>query len=264
LQGWDREAGNGSSIDSNSFVARPGSCIAPNYGLPTTTITRVVTSYPASGSLSNLPPLALNASMSELKRFVARVYDIYPTFKLIYEKNLGLSRAQALAFMYADMSRESASNLESLGGAVGWNIVLETAIEPADNSAHAWGPFQAAVTNFIGGGYDSDIKNATQLPTPHISQFKNPAISTFAGMKRLAEGILISMKTFGPNQTAATYLLGSLADHNTGWASAATTPEWLDSYGNEVLRLMQGYLYGSNMTNDRVFWTGEPTSSICR
>ena len=235
----------------------------PHYGLATTPIAQVTTQYAVAGDLQNLPTLSLHASTPELKRFVAATYDLFPVFKQIFEGNLGLTRMQVLAFLYADMSRESATNLPDTGK-VGWNIALETAFEKPGDSAHAWGPFQAAVTNFHGGGYDDQIESATGLPIPEIAQFKDPAISTFAGMKRLAEGILRSMKTFGAGEPASLYLLGSLADHNTGWPSAAKEASWLSSYGNEVLRLMQGYLHADNLTNDRVFWTGEPEQDICR
>ena len=165
--------------------------------------------------------------------------------------------------MFADMSRESATNHPVTKKLV-WYIELETAITPPDNSAHAWGPFQAAVTNFKGGGYDSQILNQTGLEIPSMSDFKNPAISTFAGMKRLAEGIIASAKYFGPNKGATSYLLGTLAHHNTGWVNAAEQGVWRDTYGNEVLRLMQGYLHADNMINDTVFWTGQAAQEICR
>lgn len=240
-----------------------GECITDNYGYPSAAARASTRSYQTSGSLSALPSLAANASNAELKSFVAQVYDLFPTFKAIYEDDLGLSKQQALAFMYGDMSRESATNHPQSGKLV-WYIELETATTPDDNPAHAWGPFQAAVTNFIGGGYDSQILNKTGLPTPNMSDFKNPSVSTFAGMKRLAEGILAAIDYFGPGKNATAYLLGTLAHHNTGWVNASEEKVWRDTYGNEVLRLSQAYQVGSNMNNDVVFWTGQPTSEICR
>jgi hypothetical protein len=241
-----------------------GSCIPADYGLSQDPAPGSRTSYMATDvATSALPALSLTATASELKAFVATVYDLYPVLKQIYEEDLGLTRQQALAFMYADMSRESAGNNANTG-VLEWNIGLETATTPADNPAHAWGPFQAAVTNFTGGGYDSQILNQTGLPTPDIKDFKNPAVSTYAGIKRLAEGILVAIREFGPGKSASLYLLGTLAHHNTGWCNAAQEKSWRDSYGNEVLRLMNGYFVGENMGNDRVFYTGQAEAEVCR
>jgi hypothetical protein len=241
-----------------------GSCISPDYGLSQDPAPASRTSYPATDiGTSALPALSLTAKPSELKAFVATVYDLYPVLKQIYEDDLGLTRQQTLAFMYADMSRESAGNNASTG-VLEWNIGLETAVTPADNPAHAWGPFQAAVTNFTGGGYDSQILSQTGLPTPDIKDFRNPAVSTYAGIKRLAEGVLAAIKEFGPGKPASLYLLGTLAHHNTGWCNAAQIEDWRKSYGNEVLRLMNGYFVGENMGNDRVFYTGQAEAEVCR
>lgn len=240
-----------------------GQCITEDYGLGSKNVAGPKASYSSTGSLEGLPELSVSASNADLKAFVAKVYDQFGTFKQIYETDLGLTREQALSFMYGDMSRESATNHPSTGKLV-WYIELETAMTPERNSAHAWGPFQAAVTNFTGGGFDNDILNKTGLPTPTISDFKNPAISTFAGMKRLAEGIVAAGEHFGPNKSASMYLLGTLAHHNTGWVNAAEQKEWRDGYGNEVLRLAQAYRVGSNMSNDVIFYTGQAEADICR
>lgn len=241
----------------------PSICITQDYGLGSKPVAGSKKSYPTSGDLASLPPLSVNATASELKVYVAKLYDQFPTFKEIYERDLGLTREQTLSFLYGDMSRESATN-HPVTGKLTWYIELETAITPPGNSAHAWGPFQAAVTNFIGGGFDKEILNKTGLPTPNMSDFRDPAISTFAGMKRLAEGIIAATEHFGPNKPASLYLLGTLAHHNTGWANSAEQQVWREGYGNEVLRLAQAYRFGSNMTNDVVFYTGQPESEICR
>lgn len=202
---------------------------------------------PAGNDLGALPPLGSNPSPAELKAFVSKTYDQFPPFKQVYEGRLGLNKNQALAFMYADMSRESAKDSR-------WQMDLET----GDGSSRSWGPFQAAVTNFRGGGYDASIPNRLGLPTPDISQFKNPAVSTYAGMKRLAEGTARAHEEIGPGHPPKDYLLGSLADHNTGWVSSWKIPDWQKGYGNEVLRLMSGYLEKGHLTDNKAYWTGEP------
>lgn len=51
--------------------------------------------------------LSANATDTEIKAFVKKLYESDPIFKEIFEDELGLSEDEALAFMYADMSRES-------------------------------------------------------------------------------------------------------------------------------------------------------------
>ena len=257
----DQESGKG----NEARQSRGGSslCITEDYGLGTQAVGSVRSSYPAQGDLKNLPALSVQANNRDLKVFVAQVYDQFPTFQEIYEKGLSLTREEALSFMYGDMSRESATNHPVTGKLV-WYIELETATSPPGNPAHAWGPFQAAVTNFLGGGYDSEILSKTGLPTPTINDFRDPAISTFAGMKRLVEGIVAAAEYFGPNKPSSLYLLGTLAHHNTGWVNSAEQQTWRDGYGKEVLRLAQAYRFGSNMKNDIIFYTGQAESEICR
>lgn len=258
-------AGSGStSTDPNQDTGNKDfidQCLRRDYGLSLAPIQFSKTSYPKSTDSLNLPSLSVNASTKEIKAFIAKVYDQIPLFKSIYEQDLGLTRSQALAFMYADISRESGKDGY-------WQIALETGLgkdeKGRDNSAHAWGPFQAAVTNFFGAGYDDEVLVATGLPVPNISLFKDPATSTYAGMKRLAEGILKAAVDFGSGKEAKTYLLGTLAHHNTGHTNAALEAQWISFYGAETLRLMQGYLAKSNLINDRAFWTTEPTESICK
>ena len=240
----------GNLADPNSVAAYvgTGNCSPANYGLPSGAAPGTITSYAPSGSLSQLPSLSASAGNSDLKAFVATVYQTFPVFSQVYQAELGLTEPQALAFMFADMSRESA-------GGSGWQINLETG---QGSSGQAWGPFQAAVTNFTGGGYDSSIEDGTGLPIPNMAQFQDPATSTYAGMKRLADGILNAMKVFGTGQPAQAYLLGTLADHNTGWPQSSTQSSWLNSYGYPVLTMMQAYLAQTgNLTNNYVIGNGQ-------
>jgi hypothetical protein len=200
----------------------------------------------ASG-LEDLPSLSMEPSVQELKSWVSETYDLFPEFAEIYEGELGLTKDEAMAFHYAVMSRESGKDGY-------WQMDLETG---EGGAGHAWGPFQAAVTNFTGGGYDSDILQDTGLVTPSIDSFKDPEVSTYAGMKRLAEGVVEAMEGLGTGQSADTYLLGSIAHHNTGHVESATDSGWLEGYGDEVLRLMDGYLDG-HMSDSKAYWTGEP------
>jgi len=211
------------------------------------------TASPAS-EWNKLPELSMNPTVVELKAWVSETYDIYPQFKQKYETELAMTKEEALAFYFADMSRESGKDGY-------WQMDLETGIGGA---GHAWGPFQAAVTNFVGGGYDDDILNRLGMPTPDISQFKVPKVSTYAGMKRLAEGIEESRIQFGDKHTTVEYLLGTLAHHNLGHATLEiiTNPGWLESYGNETLRMMNGYLIGNHMTDGKAFWTNETIPGV--
>ncbi len=235
-------------------------CLKANYGLPTANIPSRGEGIPYADQKIDLrlPSLRIDASNKEIKTFVAQVYDAVPTFRRVYEGELGLTRQQALAFMFADMSRESAQGER-------WRIDLETGV---GGPGHAWGPFQAAVTNFKGSAFEKDLGlyHHTGLPILDMSQFKDPASSTYMGMKRLADGVLRSIKDpkIGLGRSAKDYLLGTLADHNTGWPSSALDAAWQRDYGLEVLRLMQAYQFGENMTNDRAFWTTQPTEQICK
>ncbi|MCX6131444.1 MAG: hypothetical protein NTX25_20570 [Proteobacteria bacterium] len=244
--------------DSTKQVKQTGPCIKDNYGLATSPAPASRIQFDQIPGPLQLPSLSKTASTVEIKAFVLSVYDSFPVFKQIYENELGISKQQALAFMYADISRESGQDGH-------WQIDLETGI---GGPGRAWGPFQAAVTNFTNGGYnDSRVQfrnGLTGLPVPDMAQFYDPAVSTYAGMKRLADGILTALNDFGPGKQAKIYLLGTLADHNTGWPNAALDENWLQSYGNETLRLMQGYLYGTNLSNDRAFWTFQPEAQICQ
>jgi hypothetical protein len=178
---------------------------------------------------------------------VSETYDLFPEFKEIYEGKLGLTKEEAMAFHYAVMSRESGKDGY-------WQMDLETG---QGGAGHAWGPFQAAVTNFTGGGYDDDILQDTGLPTPDIDSFKDPQVSTYAGMVRLAEGVEQSIEELGSDQPAEKHLLGSIAHHNTGHVDDSNDDGWREGYGDEVLRLMDGYLDG-HMTDSKAFWTNEP------
>lgn len=202
---------------------------------------------PSSEGLSNLPPLGKNPSNAEIKQFVSQTYDMFPQFKQIYEGKLGLSKDQALAFMFADMSRESGT---TKAGGKTWQMDYETG---QGGPGNAWGPFQAAVTNFRGGGYDKDILNRSGLPTPDIADFKNPAVSTFAGMKRLAEGVLESAQNMGAGRSAQDYLMGAMAHHNTGNSLDGLQAHWLKFYGEEAMRFAKGFLKGDNLVNNKVF-----------
>jgi hypothetical protein len=205
---------------------------------------------PGTGDLSSLPDLSMNPTVPQLKTWVSEVYDLFPQFKNMYETELAMTKDEALAYHFACMSRESGKDGY-------WQMDLETGI---DTAGHAWGPFQAAVTNFIGGGYDHDILDRLGMPTPEISQFKVPNISTYAGMKRLVEGIEEARINMGYDRSTVEFLLGSLAHHLTGYATLEiiTNEGFLQNYGNEVLRMMQGYLVGEHLTDDKAYWTSEP------
>jgi len=245
------------SVTTTSSAVRTTNPITTsNVTTSTVTTTSPVVQSPSGQitNLSQLPDLSMNPTVSQLKAWVSKTYDLFPQFKEVYENDLGMTKTEALAFHYADMSRESGKDGY-------WQMDLETGIGGA---GHAWGPFQAAVTNFTGGGYDNDILNRLGMPTPTISQFKVPNVSTYAGMKRLAEGIEESKVQMGTNRTTVEYLLGTLAHHNTGHATLETITNagWLESYGNETLRMMQGYIVGNHMTDDKAFWTTEPISGV--
>jgi hypothetical protein len=241
------EAPGGSPVDAAPASEAPGG--SPVDAAPTSEAPGEMLGEAAQpvADLQNLPPLSMEPTVQKLKNWVSETYDLFPQFKEIYEGKLGLTKEEALAFHYADMSLESGKDGY-------WQMDLETG---QGGPGHAWGPFQAAVTNFSGGGYDDSILQETGLATPNIQSFKDPQVSTYAGMNRLAEGVEQSMKELGPDQPAEKYLLGSMAHHNTGHVDSANDSGWLESYGNEGLRLMDGYLTG-HMTDSKAFWTNEP------
>lgn len=260
----------------------PG-CVEDGFGLPAAPLSPKFSGPIANEekcSLSKLPPLKEDASTPEIKKFVSDVYDLCGLFKEIYEGQLKLSKGQALAYMFSDMSRESfgsakagtddcGGNWKDIGGKDRWRITLETSLDgrcssSTPNPGHAWGPFQAAVTNFKGGGFDSEIKNKTGLPTPDIKDFKTPNISTFAGMKRLLEGIVASFDSIGPNRSAIWYLQGALAHHNNGWVNSMQSGDWITTYGNDVTKKIPIYVKGDNLTNDVAFYTGQSTEMMCQ
>ncbi|MBN2440504.1 MAG: hypothetical protein JXJ04_04145 [Spirochaetales bacterium] len=246
---FDREAGDVNSDGAADII--DALLVAQYYvELIDTLSCQTVQPTPGPGDLSSLPDLSMNPAVSQLKAWVREVYDLFPQFKNMYETELAITKDEALAFHFACMSRESGKDGY-------WQMDLETGIGSA---GHAWGPFQAAVTNFIGGGYDHDILDRLGMPTPDISQFKVPPVSTYAGMKRLVEGIEEARINMGYNRSTVEFLLGSLAHHNTGYATLEiiTNEGWLQNYGNEVFRMMQGYLAGDHMTDDKAYWTSEP------
>lgn len=201
--------------------------------------------------LEKLPFLGVNESVSKAKIWVRNVYDIFPQFSEIYEGRLGLTKDEALAFHYGVMSRESGKDNY-------WQMTLETGW---GGPGHAYGPFQAAVTNFIGGGYDKEILDLTGLPKLYIKDFRDPKISAFAGMKRLAEGVLQAYAELGSSLNKEDYLLASMAHHNEGHVSVYKDVDWQIYYGNEVLRLARAYLR-NHLYDDKAFWTGEPIKNL--
>ncbi|MES2663469.1 MAG: hypothetical protein V4629_09230 [Pseudomonadota bacterium] len=199
--------------------------------------------------------LSPNASDTELKAFVKQIYASDSRFAKTFEQDLGLSQEEALAFMFADMSRESAVG-------TGWSIGLETQAG-STNGAHAKGVFQAGITTYEGGGYGNEF-NGTGLPRPSFSDFNDPAINTYAGMFRLVEAIQETRNPqtiFGEvgvdDKSSKGILTGALAHHNTGWIKDANDAGWRNNYSDQVFVMMNEYLKGDNLNNETVFWTNQ-------
>ena len=128
-------------------------------------------------------------------------------------------------------------------------------LETGSGASHAFGVGQAAETSFQGGRFEP-LNVSGNADLPNISQFNDPDAATRAFVTRISEGLSLSQSE-NPNLTGERHFLASLAHHNTGHTSDAADPQWRRNYGDEVVRLQQGYLQGDNLTNDRVFYTGE-------
>lgn len=190
------------------------------------------------------------STASQIKARIADIFDRDTQVQTAFADS-GYSRDESLAALFAVASRESAGSSQRGDGEVNFRPNLET----GSGASHAFGVGQAAETSFQGGRFQP-LNVSGNADIPNISQFNNPDAATRAFVSRISEGLSLSLSE-NPNFTRQQHLLASLAHHNTGHPSDAADPSWRRAYGDEVLRLQQGYLQGDNLTNDRVFYTGE-------
>ena len=139
------------------------------------------------------------------------------------------------------------------------NAGVETAQEDGFgvNSAHAYGPFQTAVTAFYGCDPNFDQEDdVTELYwyTLTPSNFYDPYISTHMGIRKLIHFVM-EAKSF--DQEGVEIVRCALKGFNSGHANPMQESEKGTGYSDEIGNLAQWYYNTKHFDDDDYTWTGD-------
>jgi hypothetical protein len=139
------------------------------------------------------------------------------------------------------------------------NAGVETAQEDGFgvNSAHAYGPFQTAVTAFY--GCDPNFDQEDDVPelwwyTLTPSNFYDPYISTHMGLRKLIHFVK-EAKSF--DQEGVEIVRCALKGFNSGHANPMQESEKGTGYSDEIGNLAQWYYNTKHFDDDDYTWTGD-------
>ena len=139
------------------------------------------------------------------------------------------------------------------------NAGVETAQEDGFgvNSAHAYGPFQTAVTAFF--GCDPTFDQEDDVPeiywyTLTPKNFYDPYISTHMGIRKLIHFIK-EAKSF--DQEGVEIIRCALKGFNSGHANPMQESEKGNGYSDEIGNLANWYYINRNFDDDIYTWTGD-------
>lgn len=246
------ETSSSSAGNNNAPAASaPSSNSAAAPDVPAATVENNSREAPAN----SVGKISSQSTGSQIKARIGEIFDGDEQVQAAFS-SIGFSRDESLAGLFGVASRESAGSSERGDGKVNFRPSLET----GSGASHAFGVGQAAETSFQGGKFEP-LNVSGKADIPHISLFSDPDAAARAFVTRISEGISLS-QIENPGFSGVRHFLGSLAHHNTGHTEDAADPAWRRVYGDEVVRLQQGYLQGDNLTNAKVFYTGEEIEAV--
>ena len=202
--------------------------------------------YPESMDVKELKAAASALSISEVKKIIFK--ELVEHWDLIrkYLNNDNMLKVFALFLGWA--TRESTLNAG-----------VETAFEDGFgvNSAHAYGPFQTAVTAFYGCDptfdLEDDVKEMYWYTLNEVN-FCDPYISTHMGIRKLIH-FVFEAQSFGV--TGLDIVRCALKGFNSGHADPMTEKVF-QGYCDEIASLGHWYYETGHFEDDEYTWTGDP------
>ena len=139
------------------------------------------------------------------------------------------------------------------------NAGVETAFEDGFgvNSAHAYGPFQTAVTAFYGCDPSFDLEDDVKelyWYTLNEKNFADPYISTHMGIRKLIHFVM-EAESFGV--TGLDIVRSALKGFNSGHATPMSENENFHGYCDEIASLGHWYYETGHYEDDEYTWTGD-------
>lgn len=154
-------------------------------------------------------------------------------------------KQKAYAFFQGAASRES-----------GTGDTMRTNLITGEGSSYSKGPLQTADTAYANNGHPDWIKDShvPGIPQADLSMSNDLDTAISMGIRHMTEGAERA-KLEGATSTRDLQM-AAMAYHNTGHITAAKNSDWVQSYGNEVLKMADWYENG-NTTNGKVVYTGQ-------
>jgi hypothetical protein len=202
--------------------------------------------FPESMDIKKLKDAATAMSVSEVKEVIFKELVEHWDVIKAYLKNDNMLKVFALFLGWA--TRESTLNAG-----------VETAFEDGFgvNSAHAYGPFQTAVTAFYGCDPSFDLEDDVKeiyWYTLNEKNFCDPYISTHMGIRKLIH-FVIEAENFGV--TGLDVVRSALKGFNSGHATPMQENETFHSYCDEIGSLGHWYYETGHYEDDEYTWTGD-------
>jgi hypothetical protein len=202
--------------------------------------------FPESMEVEEIKAAASALSISEVKAIIFK--ELNEHWEVI-SKYLGTDNMlKVLALFLGWASRESTLNAG-----------VETAQEDGFgvNSAHAYGPFQTAVTAFY--GCDPTFDQEDDVPelywyTLTPKNFYDPYISTHMGLRKLIH--FVKEAEFF-DQKGVEVVRCALKGFNSGHANPMQESEKGTGYSDEIGNLAQWYYINKHFDDDEYTWTGD-------
>jgi len=202
--------------------------------------------YPESMDIKKLKDAATALSIHEVKEIIFK--ELVEHWDVIrqYLKNDNMLKVFALFLGWA--TRESTLNAG-----------VETAFEDGFgvNSAHAYGPFQTAVTAFYGCDPSFDLEDDVKelyWYTLNEKNFCDPYISTHMGIRKLIHFVM-EAENFGV--TGLDVVRSALKGFNSGHATPMQENETFHGYCDEIGSLGHWYYETGHYEDDDYTWTGD-------
>lgn len=203
--------------------------------------------FPIGTSVDEMKRIATNLPKSEVKKTLYKEIDEHWTFISQMLQQPDKKKVYALFLGFA--TRESTLNAG-----------VETAQEEGFgvNPAHAYGPFQTAVTAFWGVNPlfvpENDVPELYQyqfLP----ENFYDIYISNHMGVRKLVHFIR-QAQTYG--LSGKEMVRNALKGFNTGWANPENNPGYYAAYPDEIAAMGRWYYQTDHFYDDVFTWTNNP------
>ena len=202
--------------------------------------------FPESMDIDELKAACTDLSISTVKQIIFK--ELVEHWDVIrkYLRNDNMLKVFALFLGWA--TRESTLNAG-----------VETAFEDGFgvNSAHAYGPFQTAVTAFYGCDPSFDLEDDVKelyWYTLNEKNFADPYISTHMGIRKLIHFVM-EAESFGV--TGLDIVRSALKGFNSGHATPMSENEKFHGYCDEIASLGHWYYETGHFEDDEYTWTGD-------